>query len=318
MDIVNRHLAFDGDSTSILLRFQYSCEDFISYQEAILDKYIYLGITSIKDTYENGFYHSTYLLEINWAKKFWYYANEFNRIIFDLSLNVEREVVLNYGKKKQNVEGFLVGLKLGENGKPSLFPYIYNCWHWVEFAKQALIIRDERQIQNLQQIDTETMFSKIADYRNINPDLIDPIFHDFYFQLLRKEYLMALTIVKDIIEKITTKPEIYFKNYNVLIGKKYQINYLTIPYFRCLQSVLEGNQNKFDKLLYDGLQKHRIWAEIKASKKDIPIPNSNNSSGFVSIPLLAACCLAYDNGMKINVESDYIPEWLICNEQSFV
>ena len=31
--------------------------------------------------------------------------------------------------------------------------------------------------------------------------------------------------------------------------------------------------------------------------------------------LLSACCLAYDKGMKIEVESDYIPKWLI--EQNY-
>lgn len=308
MNNINRVSAFEGNSSSIKRRYEYAMENFNSYQDVILDKYIYLGITSIKDDYLRGFYLATYLSETEWSKRFWHYANELNRIIFDLSLNVDKEVVLDYDGKQQTVKGFYVGQQN--------LPYIYNCWDWRKWVHQSLITRDERQLNNLRQLDTEIMFGKIAQYRSLNPDAIDPITHDFYMLLLNKEYVRASEILRTIIEKITTSPRSCFKNYAFIAEKRDAVDLLLIPFYRCLESVLDNNQTLFDERLYDSLQKHKDWTMVKlrSPKNSLYTPNYNEPEGFVSIPLLAACSIAYDNGMSINVESDYIPEWLYKND----
>lgn len=157
------------------------------------------------------------------------------------------------------------------------------------------------------------MFEKIAENGSLNPDLIDTFLHTFYLLLLRKEYQNALVELKDIVNKITNEPEVYYKNYLAFNWKKHQVDLLIVPYYRCLESVLEGNQIQFDERLYEGLQKHKEWSLLKSIKGHIP--NSNNPFSFISIRMLATCCLAYDKGMTINTESDYIPKWLYKHHQ---
>ena len=130
--------------------------------------------------------------------------------------------------------------------------------------------------------------------------------------MLGKDYSKALVLVKEIIDKISNQPEVYYKNYLSFNSKKHQVDKLIVPYYRCLESVLEGNQSQFDERLYEGLQLHKEWAMLKPEKGQIP--NSNNHFSFVSIKMTTVCSLAFDRGMSINVQSDYIPEWLIKNE----
>lgn len=263
------------------------------------------GIERIFKNYIYGFLRSSYLSETEWAKKFWHYANELTRIIFDLNLHPDIEVEIEYNGERLLTKGFQ---KRG-------MPIIYDCGNFEKYAQQAIISRDKKQIQNLLQIDTETMFRKIAEYGSLIPEEIDPNTHDFYLSLLSNDDIKALEILRMIIEKITSKPRSCFKNYASIAEKRDYVDLLLLPFYTCLASVLEQNQNNFDTLLFDALEKHKEWSMVKlrSPKNSLYIPNSNAPESFVSIPLLAACSLAYDKGMTINVESDYIPEWLYKN-----
>jgi hypothetical protein len=62
-----------------------------------------------------------------------------------------------------------------------------------------------------------------------------------------------------------------------------------------------------------GLQKHKEWSngEVAFAEKLFSFSNSNVDISFVfSVPLSAVCVIAYDKNMAINIEIDYIPEWL--------
>jgi len=66
--------------------------------------------------------------------------------------------------------------------------------------------------------------------------------------------------------------------------------------------VLQKDAFGFNDLLEKALNKHKEYF----SKKD----RAADFWGWVSFPLLMICSYAYDNGISITVESDYIPRWL--------
>lgn len=73
-------------------------------------------------------------------------------------------------------------------------------------------------------------------------------------------------------------------------------------------AIFQQDQAKLDLALLAGLQAHKeFWGNSTNSQKEY---------GWLSFPLLAACAYAYDHGMDINVESDYIPRWLVTGDFS--
>jgi hypothetical protein len=95
---------------------------------------------------------------------------------------------------------------------------------------------------------------------------------------------------------------------------KYQKEYeeaLQLPLLCVFQSIYQGDTESFNKNLVIALEKHKLYY----SSNDIYNESRNSDSyGWVSIPLIAACAIAHDKGMKREVTSDYIPEWIVKGE----
>jgi len=82
--------------------------------------------------------------------------------------------------------------------------------------------------------------------------------------------------------------------------------FLIMPSTRLWNAILSKDQTAVDKALKSALEHHKLfWGNTENSKKIF---------GWISLPLLAACAYAYDHGMDLNVESDYIPRWLVTGD----
>lgn len=80
---------------------------------------------------------------------------------------------------------------------------------------------------------------------------------------------------------------------------------LKFPELNLYQFILEEDNNGFNKALKYALEQHKKFWE----------KNSNNSAGWISFPLLTACIIAYNEfNINIEIESDYIPMWLITGD----
>lgn len=66
------------------------------------------------------------------------------------------------------------------------------------------------------------------------------------------------------------------------------------------------DQANFTEQLTDALTDHRAYWSANEARSDTP-------RGFVSLPLLGPCAMAFDEGITIDVESDYLPIELIQN-----
>ncbi|MFT3662383.1 MAG: immunity 49 family protein [Gordonia sp. (in: high G+C Gram-positive bacteria)] len=78
--------------------------------------------------------------------------------------------------------------------------------------------------------------------------------------------------------------------------------YLDVPVIGLIVAI--GDQEAFTEQLGSALEAHRAYY----SKNEY---RTCRSDGFVSIPILAACCMAIDDGMTIDIETDYLPRYLL-------
>ncbi|ADB40287.1 Imm49 family immunity protein [Spirosoma linguale] len=321
MKIVKRHLANEVDFAKVQDQFyEFNLPYYENRQHETLEyKLTQFGIERIVKNYINSFYEAYYLKNQLWAETFLYFGNALNQIIFSLSLHENQAVTLHYDNESLTTNGWLVGLRTSYDGKNLSTPEIYNCWTWRETAHFAFLLRDSALLSMLQAVDTHTMFERITFYNTLNPDSIDPLWHELYIQLMAGHNSQAATICADMIEKLEQQPASYLKNLANFEDNRQRLAMLTLPFLRCLDAYLCQNAAQFEQRLYDALLQHKAFCELplKKSKGSLGIPNSNISHLFVSMPLLAVCSLAYDAGFGWDVESDYIPTWLIAQTYQY-
>jgi hypothetical protein len=78
------------------------------------------------------------------------------------------------------------------------------------------------------------------------------------------------------------------------------IRLLTTPYLEVLRQFERGDEAAFSESLTNALRQHRdYWSSTEDRRKKL--------EGLVSLPLTAVASLAWDRGMRFDVESDYIP-----------
>ncbi|WP_041557583.1 immunity 49 family protein [Cellulophaga algicola] len=86
------------------------------------------------------------------------------------------------------------------------------------------------------------------------------------------------------------------------------VTYLYEPLLFVYEALLRNNEEDFNAQLIEALTRHKTYYDTQKNKR------CNDSNGWISWRLLGAAALAYDKGIKINVKSDYIPEWLYKGE----
>lgn len=92
----------------------------------------------------------------------------------------------------------------------------------------------------------------------------------------------------------------------------YQLSKANFEYWG-YEAVLNKDKKRFNELLLISLQMHKaVWDTVEPGYTNLDY--RNNALGWVSLPLLALCSFAFDNGIEIEVGSDYIPEWLYKGE----
>jgi hypothetical protein len=73
----------------------------------------------------------------------------------------------------------------------------------------------------------------------------------------------------------------------------------------------EGEPGKFNEALEQALLEHRkFWSVSPANPRDID-NRPEDPDGFLALGPLGLACLAHDRGIPIEVESPYIPSWIV-------
>ena len=77
------------------------------------------------------------------------------------------------------------------------------------------------------------------------------------------------------------------------------------PLIRVYEALFRRNEKDFNEVLIEALELHKkYWGDEKSGR-------NNESDGWISWLLLAPAATAVRFGMKLEVTSDYIPEWLV-------
>ncbi|MFE3195284.1 immunity 49 family protein [Nocardia sp. NPDC059240] len=87
------------------------------------------------------------------------------------------------------------------------------------------------------------------------------------------------------------------------IGAQAVIDHLIKPTIDVFSAMAAGHEKAFARELTKALKRHRKYFDTAKRHR--------GPDGFVSVPLLALTCWAYDRGMRIDVVSEYIPQRFI-------
>lgn len=92
-------------------------------------------------------------------------------------------------------------------------------------------------------------------------------------------------------------------------GSAETLNMLTFPQMNTFLRLVEGDKDKFNQALAEGLV---LFHEYQIGDED----NFNDIEGIVPLGLLAMACIAYDNSQHdpefaLEVESGYLPKFLV-------
>ncbi len=130
------------------------------------------------------------------------------------------------------------------------------------------------------------------------------------FLLLMKEYYSNKTFNKELFEKsqqyvILNKSEI-----GPDIKQKFWIYYMN-EFLKALKSLAADNEAEFNQNLIKAIKAHQeVWSQKKAlNRGGTSLCRSNE--GFLSWDCTALAAMAYDKGWKLEVESDYMPGFMV-------
>jgi hypothetical protein len=86
---------------------------------------------------------------------------------------------------------------------------------------------------------------------------------------------------------------------------------LILPYLQVARSVFENDEDGFNTHLRIALEKHK---DYYTHALEYGKPLNGDPTGWVSMRLCSICAIAHDRGLRRTVQSDYIPEWMVCGE----
>jgi hypothetical protein len=160
--------------------------------------------------------------------------------------------------------------------------------NWVFAGYLALVLRDKNALQNI-------LHGGIAffhkDFESLT--IVEKVRGRFYHAIFEKDSNLALKKLED----YELENEGDAKDFLELIKN---------PQIGLWKAILHNDNSAAVTSLTFSLECHKkFWGTEK---------NRQDKNGWISLPLLAACAYAYDHGMDLNVESDYIPRWIVTGD----
>lgn len=150
------------------------------------------------------------------------------------------------------------------------------------------------------------------DFSDFNRNLT---FNHTYINILTKleiEYSLTGNFNKNYYNQLV---EIY-ENNSHNIGAKVSLHtnhtlYYIHPYVIALKSLVGDNKTEFNENLIKALEAHKqVWGQKKALNRG-GTPLCRENEGFLSWGCTALAVMAQDRGWKLEVESDYMPKFIV-------
>ena len=204
-------------------------------------------------------------------------ANELGTAIFVSYAGVDGAQAISFKGKKYSFE-----VKLST-------AYV-DCLTWNKSFYLAIILRDKEKINTLRSVPGEVF--RNADVKG---DEFDYKFIDF----MKGLYDQNVNIGNLLIETMDASDpgDLPESRHDYVL----EIKVPELTLYRCF---LSNEPEEFNEKLEKALNDHKYYW----SKKDRAL----DSKGWISLPITAACVVAFGSkDFPINVESDYLPAWLV-------
>ncbi|MFJ4434993.1 immunity 49 family protein [Streptomyces sp. NPDC088923] len=168
-----------------------------------------------------------------------------------------------------------------------------NFSYWQDAFYLAVVCRDGPRANALSEVPVALMREAPFHFDEYLPNWVDAL----------QAYCVGRS---DLAEKLTAA--IQLSHPSVLrVADGDTMNKVLYPPINLFYLFLRNKRDEFGPALVDALKLHRsFWSADEDRVNDI--------SGFYSLPLLAIACLAHDAGFPIDVESPYIPHFLLSGE----
>jgi hypothetical protein len=130
------------------------------------------------------------------------------------------------------------------------------------------------------------------------------------FLLLLKEYYINKTFNEKLFAKSQEDILLNKSEIGPNIKQKFWIYYMN-EFLLAFKSLADGNEMEFNQNLLKAIQAHKeVWSQKKALNRG-GTPLCRENEGFLSWDCTALAAMAHDKGWKLEVESDYMPGFMI-------
>jgi len=246
-----------------------------------------LASISLKDSlgaFYDFFCFGEYYHDRPFSEKYLYASSIFSRLVHLKEKNKGKEVVLQYKEVSVSCQ---VGME--EDVR-----YLY-FWYWSYML--CLVTRDKVLLQEL-----ESHMPEAVKYKHYDEDR----FHYGFWQSVARK-TKDESVLLHIIDENGYSSWAW--------GGEYEEKFEDLH--RCVQAVFDKDGMSFNKHLSIALEKFVRHYCLNYYDVEFDSLIENEYRSWVFLPLLATCCFAHDRGLKITVESEYIPKWIIEKDFQF-
>lgn len=235
-----------------------------------------------------------------------YYANQLNYAWFQYTLHSGQSVKFMIVDKEVETIGQFSTDSIGT-------------FHVMKAIQTALILRDKQALDFYAQIPLS--FTEQAPQEDM---LFETMFLFYQVLLSGKDTTSEAQATYNHLAQMLTWEE--YKQYVMIEGfndesvwklifemRKQTTESIFLPVLHIYHHVLQRNQAGFEKAVEEALYRWKAYYSLQFTDVDgEEYDHTLDPTGYLSLPILAACAYAFDRGMRlINLESKYIPQWLI-------
>ncbi|WNM30021.1 immunity 49 family protein [Streptomyces sp. Li-HN-5-11] len=174
---------------------------------------------------------------------------------------------------------------------PAIGPRSYaDAGNWLTAFWLSVICRDQRRLTQLCQVPLECL-------RSPEEGFDEYIYH--WVAALQAYWLQRPGLVEELTAALQgSHPEV------ATIAPRDLLQNILYPPINLFYRFLRRDEPGFNQALTEAVELHKAYWTADEDRTDDP-------SGMAALAPLAVACLAYDGGLKINVESDYLPKHLL-------
>lgn len=178
-----------------------------------------------------------------------------------------------------------------------------DAYNWVKCFHIAILSRDQESIDHLRKVPT-----LVFETAEIRPD---------QFALNRVRFMKGLfdpdvniaQLLVDVIESTNLEN---FESHQIE-----GIRDIAQPILFVYGEILRRDQEQFNLALTEALELHKTFWSRGKDEMGHDVERWLDYQGWISLALSAACVIAVDNGLELQVESDFLLKELILSKQKF-